>query len=410
MPSPLPQLLSDEVAADPYAFYRRLRAEEPLHFDESTQSYLITRHAAVSAGYRHPAFTTKNYEWQMEPVFGRTLLQMESSEHARKRALVSPYFRGKGLDKWMPAIMSNVAVILDTLIEKNVNQLVDGLEGRSDVDLVADFANYLPVYVIADTLDLPKSDHQKFWNWYTAIIAFLSNLKKDPEVHQRGLNAHDELRAYLKPIIAARRANPGEDLISALVVAEVEGEHLDDEEIGTHCTQILVAGSETTDNTVANLFSHLLTDRSRFEAVRDDRSLVTAAIGETLRLTPPSQMNGRILSEDVEIEGQVVPAGSWVNMIMASANRDELRFAHSETYDMFRTDMDHSKAFSAAGEHFAFGYGRHFCLGALLAKSELETATNAVLDRFPNMRLVDDFIPRERGLKMRAPAEVRVVL
>ena len=130
MSSPLPQLLSDEVAADPYAFYRRLRAEEPLHFDESTQSYLITRHAAVSAGYRHPAFTTKNYEWQMEPVFGRTLLQMESSEHARKRALVSPYFRGKGLDKWMPAIMSNVAVILDTLIEKNVNQLVDGLEGK----------------------------------------------------------------------------------------------------------------------------------------------------------------------------------------------------------------------------------------------------------------------------------------
>ena len=171
-----------------------------------------------------------------------------------------------------------------------------------------------------------------------------------------------------------------------------------------------MAGSETTDNTVANLFSHLLTDRSRFEAVRDDRSLVTAAIGETLRLTPPSQMNGRILSEDVEIEGQVVPAGSWVNMIMASANRDELRFADSESYDMFRTDMDHSKAFSAAGEHFAFGYGRHFCLGALLAKSELETATNAVLDRFPNMRLVDDFVPRERGLKMRAPAEVRVVL
>lgn len=410
MSSPLPQLLSDEVAADPYAFYRRLRAEEPLHFDESTQSYLITRHAAVSAGYRHPAFTTKNYEWQMEPVFGRTLLQMESSEHARKRALVSPYFRGKGLDKWMPAIMSNVAVILDSLIEKNVNQLVDGLHGRSEVDLVKDFANYLPVYVIADTLNLPKSDHQKFWNWYTAIIAFLSNLKKDPDVHQRGLNAHDELRAYLKPIIEERRANPGEDLISALVVAEVEGEHLDDEEIGTHCTQILVAGSETTDNTVANLFSHLLSDRTRFEAVRDDRSLVTAAIGETLRLTPPSQMNGRILSEDVEIEGQVVPAGSWVNMIMASANRDELRFENSETYDMFRTDMDHSKAFSAAGEHFAFGYGRHFCLGALLAKSELETATNAVLDRFPNMRLADDFVPRERGLKMRAPAEVRVVL
>ncbi len=410
MPTELPQLLSDEVAADPYAFYRRLRAEDPLHFDESTQSYLITRHAAVSAGYRHPAFTTKNYEWQMEPVFGRTLLQMEGTEHSRKRALVSPYFRGKGLDKWMPAIMSNVGIILDQLVEKNVNELVDRLDGERQADLVADFANYLPVYVIADTLGLPKSDHKKFWAWYNAIIAFLSNLKRDPAVHQRGLDAHDELRAYLAPIIAARRANPGEDLISALVVAEVEGERLDDEEIGTHCTQILVAGSETTDNTVANLFTHLLTVRTRYAAVRDDRSLVTAAIGETLRLTPPSQMNGRILSEDVEIEGQVVPAGSWVNLIMASANRDERRFENSETYDMLRTDLDHSKAFSAAGEHFAFGYGRHFCLGAMLAKSELETATNAVLDRFPDLRLADGHVPAQRGLKMRAPAEVRVVL
>lgn len=407
---PLPLLLSDEVAADPYAFYRRLRAEAPLHFDESTQSYLITRHAAVSEGYRHPAFTTKNYEWQMEPVFGRTLLQMEGTEHSRKRALVSPYFRGKGLEHWIPVIMRNVAAILDDVVERNAAELADGLASTGEVDLVADFAHYLPVYVIADMLDLPKSDHQTFFGWYQALIAFLSNLSKDPAVHERGLAAHGEIRAYLAPIIAERRRDPGTDLISALIVAEVEGEHLDDEEIGTHVTQILNAGSETTDKCLSSLFTHLLVEGGNYEAVRDDRSLVTAAIGETLRLTPPSQMNGRVLSEDVEIEGQVVPAGSWVNLVMASANRDERRFGNAEVFDLHRTDLDHSKAFTASGEHFAFGYGRHFCLGAMLAKTEMEIALNAILDRYPRMRLAPGFVPREQGLKMRAPAEVLVTL
>lgn len=406
----LPGLLSDEVAADPYAFYRRLRAERPLHLDPDTGSYLITRHATVSSSYRDHRFTTKNYEWQMEPVFGRTLLQMEGHEHARKRALVSPYFRGKGLENWMPVIMSNVAKILDGLVERNVEALIDKMEPQAEVDLIEEFAHYLPVFVITDMLDLPQSDHKLFWGWYQSLIAFLSNLKKDPVVHEQGLKTFQEIRAYLKPIIAERRVNPGTDLISALVVAEVDGERLDDVEIGTHVTQILNAGSETTDKTLGSLFGHLLVDRSRFEAVRDDRSLVTSAIGETLRLTPPSQMNGRVLSEDVEIEGQIVPAGSWVNLVMASANRDERRFAHSETFDLFRTDMDHTKAFTAAGEHFAFGYGRHFCLGALLAQREMETSLNMLLDRFPNMRLVEGFTPVERGLKMRAPEQMRVVL
>ncbi|CAB4952916.1 MAG: cytochrome P450 [Actinobacteria bacterium] len=405
-----PALLSDEVASDPYAFYRRLREERPLHYDGETNSYLVTRHATVSSSYRNPAFSTKNYEWQMEPVFGRTLLQMEGTEHSRKRALVSPWFRGRGLENWMPVIMRNVSTILDGLVERNVEELAGRFVSGTEVDLIAEFAHYLPVYVISDTLALPKSDTQMFWGWYQALIAFLSNLKKDPDVHQRGLDAHDEIRAYLAPIIAERRANPGNDLISALIVAEVDGERLDDEEIGTHATQILNAGSETTDKTLGSLFGHLLTNRENFEAVRDDRSLVTAAIGETLRVTPPSQMNGRILSEDVELEGETVPAGSWVNLVMASANRDERRFANSELFDLFRTDMDHSKAFTASGEHFAFGYGRHFCLGAMLAKSEMEISLNLMLDRFPDMRLADGFVPQAKGLKMRAPDQMRVVL
>jgi len=406
----LPQLLSTVVAADPYAFYRQLRSERPLQYDDSTSAYLVTRHSDVQAAYRNPVFSTKNYEWQLEPVFGRTLLQFEGHEHSRKRALVSPYFRGKGLEKWTPVIHRNLAAILDRIVRQRVDTLTGDLERGAEIDLLQEFAHYLPVSVIADMLALPESDHQRFFGWYTAMIAFLSNLSKDPEVNDRGLAATRELREYLTPIVRQRRENPGEDLISALVTAEVDGESLEDEEVKSHVTQLLNAGSETTDKTIGSLFMHLLTRRELYEAIRDDRSLVTAAISETLRVTPPSQMNGRVTTEDVEIQGQVVPSGSFVMLVIASANRDEQRFEDPETYNLFRTDLTHDKAFTANGEHFAFGFGRHFCLGAMLAKAELELGVNALLDRFPDMRLADGFVPVERGLKMRAPATMRVVL
>ncbi|CAB4952970.1 MAG: cytochrome P450 [Actinobacteria bacterium] len=409
-PSDLPALTSPEVVSDPYAFYRRLRAERPLHFDEGTGSYLITRHAAVSAGYRSATYTTKNYEWQLEPVLGKTVLQFEGSEHAKKRALVSPYFRGKGLENWMAPIMRNVAGLLDDLVQRNVDELLGRLIPGTEVDILAEFGHYVPVYTQAEVLGLPKSDFDQFNDWYNRIIDFLGNLAKDPLVHESGLAATRELRAYLRPIIAERRSAPGEDLVSALVTAEVDGEQLDDEEVLANISILLAAGSDTTDSALGNIFNHLLIDRSNWEALLDDRGLVPIAIGEMLRVTPPSQMNGRILSEETEIEGEALPAGTWVNLVIASANRDERRFENSEKFDMFRTDMDHSKAFSASGEHFAFGYGRHFCLGAMLAKMQMEISLNAVLDRFPRMRLADGFIPVEKGLKMRAPREMQVVL
>jgi pulcherriminic acid synthase len=242
------------------------------------------------------------------------------------------------------------------------------------------------------------------------MIAFLANLENDPKVHDSGIQARVELWEYLTPIIQERRANPGTDLISTLATAEFEGEMLTDEEVATHTTQLLNAGAETTDKTFGSIFRHLLLDRSIFEAVRDNRSLVTPVISETLRVTPPSQMNGRVLSEDVEVAGVTMPAGSLVHLVMASANRDERRFANSEIFDPYRTDFNHEKAFSGSGEHFAFGFGIHGCVGAQLAQAELEIGLNALLDRFPDMRLADGFTPREEGVKFRAPRELRVVL
>jgi pulcherriminic acid synthase len=406
----LPGFLTPEVAADPYAFYRRLRHEAPVHWDEGYHGYLISKHADVGFAYRDPAFSTRNYEVSLEPVFGRSMLQMDGSEHSRKRALVTPYFRGKGLERWLPVITRNVATILAYSIESASAHLSREFAPGDTVDLLGEFGYYLPVYVITDMLGLPHSDYPRFFDWYTRHVAFLGNLARDPEIDERGRTATRELWEYLGPIIEERRGNLGEDLISGLIDAEIDGETLGDVEILSHVTQLLNAGSETTGKALASLFAHLLARRELFERVRDDRSRLLPAISETLRFTPPSQMNGRLVTEDVELHGVPIPAGTLVMLIMASANRDEERFADAETFDPDRADLNHERAFSAAGDHFAFGWGRHFCLGAMLAKSELEIAAGVLLDRFPDMRFADGFEPKWTGLKMRSVESLLVTL
>jgi pulcherriminic acid synthase len=409
-PADLPDLLSDEVVTDPLPFYRRLRDDFPLHYDKSISGYLVSRHADVGSAYKNPIFTTRNYEWQLEPVFGRTLLQFEGSEHTRKRALLGPYFRGEGLHRWAPIIARHTASILDDIVAATAKELSAGFERGMQIDLIADFAHRLPISVIAEVLGLPKQDHQRFFGWYTAMTRFGSNLSQDPVVHKIGIDARDELREYLAPIIAERRAKPGNDLISALVLAELDGDMMEDHEVMSHVTQLLNAGAETTDKTIGSLYRHLLQNPDQYAAVQNDRSLVINTISETLRLTPPSQMNGRVTSDDVEIAGGVIPAGSFVFLLIASANRDARRFDRPDTFDIFRTDLAHEKSFAGAADHFAFGAGRHFCLGAMLAKSELETAVNMLLDQFPDMRMADGFVPVDVGLKMRAPTELQVIL
>jgi pulcherriminic acid synthase len=405
-----PAFLSDEVDSDPYAYYRALRAAAPVHFDADFNGYFLSRHADVAAAYRNPVYSSQSYERLLQPVFGRSLLQMDGTEHTRKRALVSPYFRGKGLDSWMSVIARNAAAILDRVTEDAVHHLVKRFEPGQTVDLLSDFGYYLPVYVISDMLGLPHEDYEKFFAWYTAHTNFSAAFGTDPEADRLGRQATAELWDYLTPIIADRRRNPGSDLISALVTAEIDGEKLDDIEVKTHTTQILNAGSETTGKTLASLFTHLLTMRELFLEVRDDRSRLLQAISETLRFSPPSQLNSRKVTEDVELHGVRIPAGSLVLLLIASANRDERRFDHADEFDPARTDLNHDKVFTNSSEHFAFGGGRHFCLGAMLAKSQLEVASNMFLDRFPEMRLADEFTPTWKGIKMRSVESLLVTL
>jgi cytochrome P450 len=395
--SDLPDILSDEFASDPYPVYRLMRENAPLFWHEGTNSWVISRYADVARAFREAVFTTANYGWQLEPVHGRTILQMSGREHSVRRALVTPAFRGDTLQsKFGP------------VIERNARELIDRFRAAGSVDLVSGFATRFPVNVIADMLGLDKSDHPRFHRWYTSIIAFLGNLRQDPDVEAAGLRTREEFAEYLLPIIRDRRDHPGEDLLSTLCTAEVEGTRMSDEDIKAFCSLLLAAGGETTDKAIASLFANLLRHPDQLEAVRQDRNLIERAFAETLRYTPPVHMIMRQPAEDVTLSGGVVPAGSTLICLIGSANRDEQRYRDPDTFDIFREDLSATTAFSAAADHLAFALGRHFCVGALLARTEVEVGTNQLLDAMPDLRLAEDFAPEEQGLFTRGPAALPV--
>jgi len=392
-----PDLLSPEFSADPYAAYRIMREDQPLIWHEGMQSYVVSRYEDVSRAFRDQVFTTANYDWQLEPVHGRTILQLSGRDHSVRRALVAPAFRGSELqEKFLP------------VIERNARELIDGFRGTGSADLVADFATHFPINVIVDMLGLDKADHARFHGWYTSIIAFLGNLSQDPEVTAAGLRTQQEFAAYMIPVITERRAHPGDDLLSAMCLAEVDGTTMSDEDIKAFCSLLFAAGGATTDKAVASMFANLLRHPDQLKAVREDRSLIASALAETLRFTPPVHMIMRQPAEDVTVSGGTIPAGSTVTCLIGAANRDGHRYADPDTFNIFRADLDSVNAFSAAANHLAFALGRHFCVGALLAKSEVEVGTNQLLDAMPDVRLRSGFQPVEQGVFTRGPASLPV--
>ncbi|MFJ8249721.1 MULTISPECIES: cytochrome P450 [unclassified Streptomyces] len=376
-----------------------MRQDTPLMWHEATGSYIVSRYEDVERVFKDKEgeFTTENYDWQIEPVHGRTILQLSGREHAVRRALVAPAFRGSDLrDKFLP------------VIERNSRELIDGFRHSGSVDLVADYATRFPVNVIADMLGLDKSDYERFHGWYTAVIAFLGNLSGDPEVARAGERTRVEFAEYMLPIIRKRREAPGDDLLSTLCTAEVDGVRMGDEDIKAFCSLLLAAGGETTDKAIAGIFTNLLNHPEQLEAVRADRTLIPRAFAETLRYTPPVHMIMRKSATEVALGGGTVPAGSTVTCLIGAANRDEDRYRDPDVFDIFREDLTATNAFSAAADHLAFALGRHFCVGALLAKAEVEIGVGQLLDAMPDLRLADGFDPVERGVFTRGPQSLPV--
>lgn len=402
-------LTSPEFESDPYSVYRQLRDMDRLPYDEETGSYLISRYDECVAAFRDRRFSSRNYEWQLEPVHGRTILQMDGTEHAKRRALLNPFFRGDGLRAWTPYMNTLATGLVEQLSAKYAQAGLSQINSMTPFDLVGDFGQRYPIDVVAEMLGLPKERHDDFRRWYVSIIAFLSNLSNDPAVQEQGLRTRRELEEYIYPLIATRRSGSGRDLISLLAQSQVDGEFLADEEVKAFISLLLTAGGETTEKAFASAVKNLLEHPDELQKVHKDPGLILSVIAETLRYSPPTHMTMREVTEDVVVRDTLLPSGSRVIILNGSANRDEQRFHEADRFIVGRPDLSVANAFSGAADHVAFGGGRHFCVGAPLARTELEIAVRILLERYPNLRLADGFVPREVGTKTRGVRELLVL-
>jgi cytochrome P450 len=330
----------------------------------------------------HETYSSAVYEDVVGMVMGRTILQMDEPEHRVIRALVAPSFRSKVLERWEEGL---VAVV--------VNDLIDSFVETGRTDLVRTLTFNYPVQVIARILGLPRSDYPRFQRWALELTSVAANW-------ERGIAASEALRAYFAEVMEDRRNHPGDDLISDLVHAEVEGEKLTDEEIFSFLRLLLPAGVETTYRVTGSMLFALLHDRPQFDALYGDRSLYPQAFEEAVRWEPPVTVILRRAVRDTELAGVNIDEGADIALMIGAANRDERKYTDPDRYDMFR----------AMRQHVGFGFGVHVCLGMHLARMESRVAINTLFDRLGPFTLDSAAEPPHiEGMAFRSPLSLPVV-
>jgi cytochrome P450 len=375
----------DIEGGDIYTFWAACRRRDPVKAIEAPgrPMWLLTRFADVD-DVLHDAdrFSSKINAETMGPVMGTVILAMDGDEHRRYRNLVAHAFRPSALGRWE-----------DELIAPTIHRLIDSVSHRGRSDLVADVTTRYPVQVIAGVLGVPTGDYELFQKWALEI-------SKGPEDYGVSKAAAASMREYLTPLVEHRKTHPGDDLVSDIVTAEIDGERLGDEHIYGFLRLLLPAGAETTFRALGNCLLALLTHPPVLARVTDDRALLDAVIEETLRWETSVTMVNRETTCPVEIDGVSVPAGASVVCATGSANRDETRYTHGEEWDVDRPPAT----------HLAFGTGRHQCLGMHLARLELRVGLGALLDRLPGLRLDPSADPVQvEGFAFRSPPRLDVL-
>lgn len=375
--------------------YARLRREEPVSRVElpyGGQGWLVTRYEDVRTVLADPRFSRAATVGREDvpratpaPAPADSLLSLDPPEHSRLRKLVAKAFTGRRVAELRPRT------------RQIVDEKLDAMErAGAPADLVQGFALPLPVTVICEMLGVPAAEQHRFRDFSDAILSTTAYTREQIEA------ARSSLEGYLAEQVALRREQPTDDLLGALVAARDDEDRLSEKELVNMGVGILIAGHETTANQIANFTYVLLTQREYWDQLRTDPDLIPGAVEELLRHTQLGAGGGqpRVATEDVVLSGVTVRAGEAVFVHTQSANRDESVFDDPETLDLTRQH----------NPHIAFGYGAHHCLGAQLARIELQVAMQALLERFPTLHLAVpvDEVPWKSGLLVRGPKELLV--
>ncbi|MGW3110611.1 cytochrome P450 [Streptomyces sp. NPDC001091] len=393
---------SPEFLADPYPAYAELRARGRVIRYEPTDQWLVPHHADVSALLRDRRLGRTYRHRFTHEEFGRTapppehepfhtlndhgMLDLEPPDHTRIRRLVSKAFTPRTVER------------LRGYVHGLADSLVADLVAAGGGDLLADLAEPLPVAVIAELLGIPESDRAPLRPW-SADICGMYELNPPPEVAARAVRASVEFSEYLRGLIAARRAEPADDLISALIAAHDEGDRLTEQEMISTAVLLLNAGHEATVNATTNGWLALFHHPGQLAALRADHTLVPTAVEELLRHDTPLQLFERWVLDDIELAGTTIPRGAELALLFGSANHDETVFDDPTSLDLSRGD----------NPHISFSAGVHYCIGAPLARLELAASMTALLRRAPTLTLAAE-PPRKPGFVMRGLAELKVTV
>jgi cytochrome P450 len=371
-----------EYRRDPYPFYATMRRAHPVAYDERTGFWAVYRYDGVRHVITdHDTFSSDRTRMlpgadpeTVEQVrVSSSLVGTDPPRHRLLRDLVSRAFTPRAIAQLEPHIAELTEAMLAAVIPN----------GR--MDLIADLAYPLPVTVIAEMLGVPTSDRPTFKRWADALVSGSNEIPTDPNspIVKERLRLLQEMNDYFRGVVEQRRTAPKDDLISRLVMAEVEGQRLSDAEVLAFCTVLLIAGHITTTNLLGNAMLALLDHRDALARLQADLALVPSAVEEALRYDGPVQAIARYVVQDTEVNGQRIPAGQRILAWTASANRDEAEFAEPDRFEVER----------APNPHLAFGAGVHFCLGAPLARLEARVVLSILLSRLQDIELAESTAP-----------------
>ncbi|MGJ0239660.1 cytochrome P450 [Novosphingobium fluoreni] len=383
---------------DPYPYLAELREKGPvlkadyrtvmglgpdITFPADAPHYMLMSYEACSKALLTPSvFSNQSYMYNLGACFGRSVSTMDAPEHGRFRRIFQKVFLPQYVKEWGGSVVDPV-----------VNELLETFIHEGKADLVNQFTLLYPFGVIYKQLDLPPEEGKIFHK--LAVTQTLVSVMRD-----KGVEASDKLGEFFPRLIAQRRANPGDDLVSLLVQTEVDGEYLPEDVLVSFFRQLINAAGDTTYRGTSVLLANLLKHPDQMEALRQDRSLLPNAIEEALRFDGPVLEQSRWTTTDIDFFGTHIPAGSLIHVMAGSANRDPAKFDNPDVFDIRRPN---------ANRHLSFSGGPHICIGQHLARVEMTRAINAILDRLPNLKADPDMPPAQlKGAMMRVPHHLHV--